>query len=86
MIKIIDTYEDSFNDHTQNNVVIITMVLQSFNDGYFETRCKLLMAPTVLAVITWLCILRRRYRLQKTTFQYNICTIFQIPGFYFSGL
>ena len=41
MIKIIDTYEDSFNDHTRNNAVIITMVLQSFNDGYFEMRCKL---------------------------------------------
>ena len=23
------------------------MVLQLFNDGYFETKCKLLMAPVV---------------------------------------
>ena len=53
MINIINTYEDSFNDHTRNNTVTITMVLQSFNDGYFETKCKLLIAPTVLAVITY---------------------------------
>ena len=40
MIKVINTYEDSFNDHTRNYAVTITMVLH-FNDGYFETKCKL---------------------------------------------
>ena len=83
MINIINTYEDSFNDHTRNNTVTITMVLQSFNDGYFETKCKLLIAPTVLAVITYS---EEGTGFKKTTFQYNICTIFQIPGFYFSDL
>ena len=41
MIKIINNYEENFNDYTQNNAVTITMVLQLFNDGYFKTKCKL---------------------------------------------
>ena len=48
-----------------------------------KRNVNFLIAPTVLAVITYS---EEGTGFKKTTFQYNICTIFQIPGFYFSGL